>query len=102
MAFDKATDTLANQFGCSWDYTREKIGMTFVLVASLVAAVIGGYMALTIGANDVANAIGPLSAPAPVEGEPDLRPAEQSQQPPTAATPSPASPSWPPCSPPAT
>ena len=33
VAFDKATDTLANQFGCSWDYTREKIGMTFVLEA---------------------------------------------------------------------
>ena len=33
VAFDKATDTLCNQFGCSWDYTREKIGMTFVLEA---------------------------------------------------------------------
>ena len=33
MAFDKATDTLCNQFGCSWEYTREKFGMTFVLEA---------------------------------------------------------------------
>ena len=33
VAFDKATDTLCNQFGCSWEYTREKIGMTFVLEA---------------------------------------------------------------------
>jgi acyl-CoA thioester hydrolase len=33
VAFDKATDTLCEQFGCSWDYTREKIGMTFVLEA---------------------------------------------------------------------
>ena len=33
VAFDKATDTLCNQFGCSWEYTREKVGMTFVLEA---------------------------------------------------------------------
>ncbi|MGD9879471.1 MAG: thioesterase family protein [Reyranella sp.] len=33
VAFDKATDTLFAQFGCSWEYTREKIGMTFVLEA---------------------------------------------------------------------
>jgi acyl-CoA thioester hydrolase len=33
VAFDKATDTLCEQFGCSWDYTRHKIGMTFVLEA---------------------------------------------------------------------
>src|SRR5882724_1110932 len=33
VAFDKATDTLCNQFGCSWEYTRDKIGMTFVLEA---------------------------------------------------------------------
>ena len=33
VAFDKATDTLCHQLGVSWDYTREKIGMTFVLEA---------------------------------------------------------------------
>jgi acyl-CoA thioester hydrolase len=33
VAFDKATDTLCQQFGCSWEYTREKIGMTFVIEA---------------------------------------------------------------------
>jgi len=33
VAFDKATDTLCAQFGCSFEYTREKIGMTFVLEA---------------------------------------------------------------------
>lgn len=33
VAFDQATDTLCQQIGCSWDYTREKIGMTFVLEA---------------------------------------------------------------------
>ncbi|MBV8189347.1 MAG: thioesterase family protein [Alphaproteobacteria bacterium] len=33
VAFDKATDTLCEQFGCSWDYTRLEIGMTFVLEA---------------------------------------------------------------------
>ena len=33
VAFDKATDVLCEQFGVSWDYTREKIGMTFVLEA---------------------------------------------------------------------
>jgi len=33
VAFDKATDTLCNQFGCGWEYTRDKIGMTFVLEA---------------------------------------------------------------------
>ena len=33
VAFDKATDVLCEQFGCSWDYTKEKIGMTFVLEA---------------------------------------------------------------------
>ena len=33
VAFDKATDTLCEQFGCSWEYTRDKIGMTFVLEA---------------------------------------------------------------------
>jgi len=31
VAFDKATDTLCAQFGCSFEYTRDKIGMTFVL-----------------------------------------------------------------------
>jgi len=31
LAFDKATDTLCAQFGCSFEYTRDKIGMTFVL-----------------------------------------------------------------------
>jgi acyl-CoA thioester hydrolase len=33
VAFDKATDTLCAQFGCGWEYTRDKIGMTFVLEA---------------------------------------------------------------------
>ncbi len=33
VAFDKATDTLCQQFGCAWEYTRDKIGMTFVLEA---------------------------------------------------------------------
>ena len=33
VAFDKATDVMCEQFGCSWDYTRLKIGMTFVLEA---------------------------------------------------------------------
>ena len=33
VAFDKATDTLCQQFGCGWEYTRDKIGMTFVLEA---------------------------------------------------------------------
>ena len=33
VAFDKATDALCEQFGCSWEYTRDKIGMTFVLEA---------------------------------------------------------------------
>jgi acyl-CoA thioester hydrolase len=33
VAFDKATDVLCEQFGCSWDYTRCEIGMTFVLEA---------------------------------------------------------------------
>ena len=33
VAFDKATDTLCNQFGCGWEYTRDKIGMTFVVEA---------------------------------------------------------------------
>jgi acyl-CoA thioester hydrolase len=33
VAFDKATDTLCNQLGIGWEYTREKIGMTFVLEA---------------------------------------------------------------------
>ena len=33
VAFDKATDTLCNQFGVGWDYTRQNIGMTFVLEA---------------------------------------------------------------------
>jgi acyl-CoA thioester hydrolase len=33
VAFDKATDVLCEQFGCSWEYTRDKIGMTFVLEA---------------------------------------------------------------------
>ena len=32
-AFDKATDTLCRQFNVGWEYTREKIGMTFVLEA---------------------------------------------------------------------
>ena len=30
VAFDKATDVLCEQFGCSWEYTKQKIGMTFV------------------------------------------------------------------------
>jgi acyl-CoA thioester hydrolase len=33
VAFDKATDTLCQQFGCGWEYTRDKLGMTFVLEA---------------------------------------------------------------------
>lgn len=33
VAFDKATDTLCSQLGVGWEYTREKIGMTFVLEA---------------------------------------------------------------------
>jgi acyl-CoA thioester hydrolase len=33
VAFDKATDTLCNQLGIGWEYTRDKIGMTFVLEA---------------------------------------------------------------------
>jgi acyl-CoA thioester hydrolase len=33
VAFDKATDTLFEQFGCSWEYTKHKLGMTFVLEA---------------------------------------------------------------------
>ena len=33
VAFDKATDTLCQQFGCGLEYTRDKIGMTFVLEA---------------------------------------------------------------------
>lgn len=33
VAFDKATDTLCQQFGVGWDYTHHKIGMTFVLEA---------------------------------------------------------------------
>lgn len=35
VAFDKATDTLCAQIGCTWEYTREKIGMTFVLEAHI-------------------------------------------------------------------
>jgi acyl-CoA thioester hydrolase len=33
VAFDKATDTLCTQIGVGWEYTRDKIGMTFVLEA---------------------------------------------------------------------
>ena len=33
VAFDQATDTLCKQFGCGFEYTRDKIGMTFVLEA---------------------------------------------------------------------
>ena len=33
VAFDKATDTLCNQFGVGWEYTRDRIGMTFVIEA---------------------------------------------------------------------
>jgi acyl-CoA thioester hydrolase len=33
VAFDKATDTLCTQLGVGWEYTRDKIGMTFVLEA---------------------------------------------------------------------
>ena len=33
VAFDKETDTLCRQFGVGWEYTRDKIGMTFVLEA---------------------------------------------------------------------
>ena len=36
--------------------------MTVGLLLFLIALVAGAYMAWTIGANDVANAIGPLSA----------------------------------------
>lgn len=33
VAFDKATDTLCQQFACGYEYTRDRIGMTFVLEA---------------------------------------------------------------------
>ena len=33
VAFDKATATLCRQFGVGYEYTRDKIGMTFVLEA---------------------------------------------------------------------
>ena len=33
VAFDQATDTLCKQFGCGFEYTRDKIGMAFVLEA---------------------------------------------------------------------
>ena len=33
VAFDKATDTLCQQFAVGWEYTRDRIGMTFVLEA---------------------------------------------------------------------
>ena len=33
VAFDQATDTLCQQFACGFEYTRDKIGMTFVLEA---------------------------------------------------------------------
>jgi len=33
VAFDKATDTLCQQLGVGWEYTRDRIGMTFVLEA---------------------------------------------------------------------
>ena len=33
VAFDKATDTLCKQLGVGFEYTRDKIGMTFVLEA---------------------------------------------------------------------
>ena len=33
VAFDQATDTMCKQFGCAFEYTRDKIGMTFVLEA---------------------------------------------------------------------
>jgi acyl-CoA thioester hydrolase len=33
VAFDKATDVLCEQFGCSYEYAHQKIGMTFVLEA---------------------------------------------------------------------
>jgi acyl-CoA thioester hydrolase len=33
VAFDKATDTLCQQFGVGYEYTRDRIGMTFVLEA---------------------------------------------------------------------
>ena len=33
VAFDKATDTLCQQLGIGWEYTRDKLGMTFVLEA---------------------------------------------------------------------
>jgi len=33
IAFDFATDTFSEQLGVSWPYTRNKIGMTFVLEA---------------------------------------------------------------------
>jgi acyl-CoA thioester hydrolase len=33
VAFDKATDTLCMQLGVGWEYTRDRIGMTFVLEA---------------------------------------------------------------------
>jgi acyl-CoA thioester hydrolase len=33
VAFDHATDTLCEQLGVSWDYTRRELGMIFVLEA---------------------------------------------------------------------
>lgn len=33
VAFDQATDTLCEQLGVSWDYTRRQLGMIFVLEA---------------------------------------------------------------------
>jgi len=33
VAFDQATDTFCQQFACGWEYTRDKIGMTFVIEA---------------------------------------------------------------------
>lgn len=33
VAFDQATDTLCEQLGVSWDYTRRELGMIFVLEA---------------------------------------------------------------------
>lgn len=33
VAFDQASDTLGEQLGFSWDYTRAKLGMIFILEA---------------------------------------------------------------------
>ena len=35
VAFDHATDTFCEQLGVAWDYTRHKLGMSFVLEAHI-------------------------------------------------------------------